>query len=307
MTNSTKIWKTKGIALLALILSTSIFGQTSTPPVAVTISVDTPPFVLDDGEPSVLASITITENYPGALKNGFITLYGQDNVEQFFSFTESTKVSSPSSIEGFGRMPGHLPIMIIKVDVDDTVIDSITIKPVANVVIRSSSNDSYSYRNSELSFLLVDGHPAYHDGQEEIAAGEGVGLDLREFYTLGIYGGEGGIEIGRSETLELAVGETVKLLFNEGEPLHPRHNIVESLDSQVVSVGPYSPTVVELTGQNPGKTTVQAWDPIGNSGYLRVTVSEPAPEHEYESITVLELRPNLSRNSRSQSGFYPYK
>jgi len=58
----------------------------------------------------------------------------------------------------------------------------------------------------------------------------------------------------------------VTLLFNEGEPLHPGHNIVKSFDSQVVSIGPYSPTEVELTGQNPGEATDQAWDPTGNSG-----------------------------------------
>lgn len=234
---------------------------------AVTVSVSEPPYLYESNPDNTLASITITETAPDALQDGFISLLGVSNAEQELRFTAATTVTGSVSGHRFDVTPSRgFFVLIIEVDTDDSQIDTITINPVARLSYDSSWN-----RFAPVWLQLADGHPMLLDGT---APGPGTGIgSAAASYELGIFAGNGGIQIGTSDTLTLAPNETVTLPHNGG---HPGLQIA-SLNPAVTSLDSFSATEVTITGQSLGQTRLHAWNPQGVTGLLYVNVVASAP------------------------------
>ena len=228
----------------------------------VTVTVGDPPFIMNDTV-NKFADITITENSMDALDDGYFLLYFQENPDQRVVFDASSSASgsiaAPAAVMG---APG-VSALLVQVDAEDDRIDSITVETYAEVDFYS---ELYAFRNSPIGIALRD-DPTVH-GFFPAGAGTGLG-SAADTYALGTFGGNGGIEIGESPELTLIAGDTVTLDLDHA---HPAHIIVESFDPAVVSVVSHTLTQVELRGNAPGHGLVQAWNPIGESGYLSVTV-----------------------------------
>ena len=228
----------------------------------VTVTVGEPPFIMNNTV-NKFADITITENSMTALADGYFLLYFQENPDQRVTFqaisSASGSIAAPITVTGG---PGA-SALLVQVDAEDDRIDSITVEVYADIHYYSAS---YSFRNSPIGIQLRD-DPTIH-GLFPAGAGTGLGSAVGT-YSLGIFGGNGGIEIGESSEITLITGETVTLNLDHA---HPAHIIVESFDPTVVSVVSHTLTQVELQANAPGYGLVQAWNPIGESGYLGVTV-----------------------------------
>lgn len=249
----------------------------------VTVTVDGHPFIYNnsDGESNIFPPITITENFPTALQDGYITLRGVLNVENELRYLPGTTVSGAVAGYELEITPSAgFYVLVVEVEADDAAIDTIVINPVAYVNFHADASH-FEERWFTMALGLEDGHPVLNgEGDEIIPAGEPAGIGAAEgSYPIGTFAGWGGLEIGSSPTLELAVGETVTLFFNRGDP-DVGHKITESVDPSIVSVDASSNTEVTLTGRSPGETRVQTWDHGGGSGYVYVTVTEDSEEPE---------------------------
>ena len=228
----------------------------------VTVTVGEPPFIMNKTV-NKFADITITENSMDALADGYFLLYFQENPDQRVTFNAISSASG--SIAAPATVTGALGVsaLLVQVDAEDDRIDSITVEVYAEIYFYS---EFYAFRNSPIGIQLRD-DPTIH-GLFPAGAGTGLG-SATGTYSLGIFGGNGGIEIGESSEITLIKGDTVTLDLDHG---HPAHIIVESFDPIVVSVVSHTLTQVELHANAPGYGLVQAWNPLGESGYLGVTV-----------------------------------
>src|SRR5690606_31017381 len=95
--------------------------------------------------------------------------------------------------------------LVIDVDTDDGLIDSITVR--AEVTI-DFYDESYSFRNGPINIVLNDEPTLYGF----VPPGAGVGLGTANgAYAMGVFGGSGGIGMGGAPVITMEVGETIIL------------------------------------------------------------------------------------------------
>src|SRR5690606_28932979 len=72
-----------------------------------------------------LATVTISENHPAAIRDGIFTLYFPDNPDQTVEFQAGSSVDGPATARPATNF------LIIQVDTDDSVAETIVIQPEA--------------------------------------------------------------------------------------------------------------------------------------------------------------------------------
>ncbi|HEY0962273.1 MAG TPA: hypothetical protein VGE69_07945 [Pseudomonadales bacterium] len=247
-----------------------------------------PPIVLGNVE-SALAPITITETRPDALKDGYFTLMHNETPDNPLLFTTNSSVGGSATALTFGFFGGMGAI--IQVDADDSRIDTITVQLHAVLKFDPTRNVTVPLMLGEHPVLIPEG-------------GAPTGLGLNEYVPVAIFGGYCCITIGDdSPTLEIAVGESITLPLDHD---HPAYVEVSSSQPGIAEVGAVTIDSVEIIGVTPGTALIQAWNPLGHTGYLTVTVTSPTVTSPQEQLILLideveALVPAVLKRGQAQS------
>lgn len=226
------------------------------------------------GRVNEFATITLTETAADAWSDGNLHLFFRENVEQHVFFVDESSpwydASSPftsgvSSATGSVAGPPTVrgPYLIVHVDADDSVIDSITIRPQAWVTIDEGG------AWGGLSFLMMDG-----DDTGASPAGVIPGGQMHE---LGHVPEIVDIEIGFEEDVSAGASIDLPVLTATGQNTGP-YSV--SSDNAAVATASVSGDQITVTGISEGQAFISVEDSIGRSDHVIINVlaaEEPAP------------------------------